>query len=37
MLACRNSRKPLRVKVNRVMIRMLMLRKMVSEAGPLGY
>lgn len=37
MAACLKLRKPLRVKANRVIMRMFMLRKTVSEEGPLGY
>jgi hypothetical protein len=37
MVASLNLRKPLRVNANSVMMRMFMLRKMVSEEGPLGY
>lgn len=37
MVASLNFRKPLRVKANSVIISMFMLRKMVSEEGPLDY
>lgn len=37
MVASLKFKKPLRVKAKSVIMRMLILRKTVSDAGPLGY